>query len=492
MAAAVAALLAFPLLARADDISNNLDATIDTDLEVMTLTAGGANGTTQLRVVTQNDDGKNGCNLTGSTTLVVLVSSSNTAVATVSPSSITFTSCGATPTVTVTPGSAGTAVISLGQTSNNTGGSFNLAPASFTVTVAEAPASDTTAPDISYTLNPAAPDGDNGWYVGNVTLTWTVSEPESSGSLVLIGCVDQNITSDQNATDYSCSATSDGGSAGPVTVAIKRDATLPTISGSASPAANGAGWNNTDVAVAFACADATSGIASCGPDEMLTSEGTGQSVAGTATDNAGNSNSATVSGINIDKTAPVVTVTGVTDGASYYFGSVPAAGCTTGDALSGVATNAMPTGGLGTVGFHTVTCGGALDVAGNSGAASASYTVLAWTLTGFFKPVNMGEDVWNTVKGGSTVPLKFRVFVGEAELTDTSAILSFTTTKMSCTAGESEEPVAVTTTGGTVLRYDTTGQQFIQNWQTPKGAGCYKTTVTTLDGSEISALFKTK
>ncbi|MBE0607953.1 MAG: PxKF domain-containing protein [Dehalococcoidia bacterium] len=343
------------------------------------------------------------------------MSSSDTDVATVSPSSITFTSCGDTPTVTVTPVSAGSAGIALAEVSNGTAGSFDLAPASFTVNVAEAPASDTTAPDISYTLNPAAPDGDNGWYVGNVTLTWTVSEPESSASLELTGCVNQNITADQAATDYSCSATSDGGSAGPVTVTIKRDAT-----------------------------------------------------------------------------PPVVTVTDVTAGASYYFGSVPAAGCSTSDALSGVATAATPTGGLGTVGVHTVTCGGALDVAGNSSSASATYEVLGWTLTGFFKPVNMGEDVWNTVKGGSTVPLKFRVFVGETELTDTSAILSFTTTKMSCDATAPEEPVDVTTTGGTVLRYDTTGQQFIQNWQTPKGAGCYETTVTTLDGSTISALFKTK
>jgi hypothetical protein len=41
----------------------------------------------------------------------------------------------------------------------------------------------------------------------------------------------------------------------------------------------------------------------------LTSEGAGQSVTGTVTDKAGNSASATVSGINIDKTAPITTIT---------------------------------------------------------------------------------------------------------------------------------------------------------------------------------------
>jgi len=64
--------------------------------------------------------------LTGSTTLVVSVSSSNTSVATVSPSSVTFDSCGATATLTVTPHNSGAANISLSQTSNSSGGSFVL------------------------------------------------------------------------------------------------------------------------------------------------------------------------------------------------------------------------------------------------------------------------------------------------------------------------------------------------------------------------------
>jgi hypothetical protein len=48
-------------------------------------------------------------------------------------------------------------------------------------------------------------------------------------------------------------------------------------------------------------------------------------------------------------------------------------------------------------------------------------------------------------------------------------------------------------TGGTSLRYDTTGGQFIFNWQTPKKAGiCYMVTMTTQDGSGLSAYFKAK
>ena len=105
--------------------------------------------------------------------------------------------------------------------------------------------------------------------------------------------------------------------AGIDSAAFKIDMTNPMINGSASPAANANGWNNTDVLVDYTCSDATSGVASCGPDETLSSEGANQSSTGNATDNAGNTASDTVSGINIDKTAPsVALVGGPTNGSS--------------------------------------------------------------------------------------------------------------------------------------------------------------------------------
>lgn len=382
---------------------------------------------------------------------------------------------------------------------NTTGAKLQAGDSSnYSVTVSSPPPpSDTTPPAISYVLNPAAPDGANEWYVSDVALTWTVVENESPSSLVTIGCVDQNITADQAATTYSCSATSDGGSAGPVEVMIQRDATPPTISGSASPAANSHGWNNTNVTVSFTCGDNLSGVApsSCGPNQVLTGEGSGQSATGTATDEAGNTASATVSGINIDKTAPsVALIGGPADGESYYFGSVPAAPtCSASDALSGLDGPCVVSGYGTTVGPHTVTAS-ATDRAGNANSDAATYTVLAWTLNGFYQPVDM-EKV-NTVKGGSTVPLKFEVFAGSTELTDVSVVDAFIVKKVSCETfnGEPIDDIEFTTTGGTVLRYDWTAGQFIQNWQTPRGAGlCYTVMMTTDDGSYIGpAYFKTK
>jgi hypothetical protein len=102
--------------------------------------------------------------------------------------------------------------------------------------------------------------------------------------------------------------------------------------------------------------------------------------------------------------------------------------------------------------------------------------------------------VWNTVKGGSTVPLKFNVYAGTTELIDVvTTIKSFAVVKVQCDLSGSEAAVEFVTTGGTSLRYDTTAHQFIQNWQTPKGAIlCYKVTMTTQDLSTIVAYFKTK
>ena len=273
---------------------------------------------------------------------------------------------------------------------------------------------DTTPPVIDHQVS--GTQGDNGWYTSDVSLNWGVTENESNETLQKDGCVDQNITADQQEQTYSCSASSEGGSAGPVSVSIKRDATDPTN-------------------VAF-------------------------------------------SGGSIE------------NGGSYYFGFVPSGptGCSANDATSGLASCNV-SGGATTVGSHSYTAT-AKDNAGNQAQASLSYTVLAWDLKGFYPPVDMG-GVWNTVKGGSTVPLKFEVFAGSNELTNTSVIDSFTVKGVACpSTGAVTDDIELVTTGGTSLRYDSTGGQFIQNWQTPKKPGaCYNVTMTTDDGSKISAFF---
>ena len=488
----------------------------------------------------------------------------------------TFSTSG---TVSIAAGqTAGTFTLAVGvfdiTNSNATGAKLAAGdPSNYQVTVsAPPPPSDTTAPVI--TPNISGTLGNNGWYTSDVTVSWSVVDNESTVSSTS-GCETTTINADTAGTTLTCSATSAGGTDSE-SVTIKRDATAPTISGSASPAPNGAGWNNSDVAVTFSCDDNLSGVVSCGPNATLSSEGAGQSVSGTVVDAAGNEASTSVSPISIDKTAPTISasinpvaagtgwynsttgaptvsftcndtggsglagscpsavtlgegadqsvsggpvsdvagnpsnvatlsnidvdltapevslVGGPANGQSYYFGSVPAAPtCSASDALSGLNGTCAVTGYGTAVGPHTVTAT-AVDNAGNSASTSVTYTVLAWTLNGFYQPVDMG-GVYNTVRGGSTVPLKFELFAGSTELTNTTAITSLNAARVACTPGGTEDQIELTATGGTSLRYDSVAGQFIYNWKTPTGTNtCYKVTMTAADGSTLVAFFKLK
>src|SRR5262245_56688748 len=88
------------------------------------------------------------------------------------------------------------------------------------------------------------------------------------------------------------------------------DRVPPTITATGAPPPNANGWNSTDVTVTFECADA-SGIATCPTPIVVAAEGAGLVIGGTATDNAGNSATATIT-LNIDKTSPNLTITAPT------------------------------------------------------------------------------------------------------------------------------------------------------------------------------------
>jgi thrombospondin type 3 repeat protein/Big-like domain-containing protein len=146
------AALMFGAVAYADDVSNNLDTSVEATLENMPLTVGGADGSVQFHLAPTNTDEKNGCNLTGSGSQLVLgISSSDTSVATLSASSVTLTGCDPTlsSAIIVHPVGAGTTTVTLTFTSVITSSAataasnYNLAPASFTVSVSNPVALDT-------------------------------------------------------------------------------------------------------------------------------------------------------------------------------------------------------------------------------------------------------------------------------------------------------------------------------------------------------------
>ncbi|MBX7112182.1 MAG: hypothetical protein K1X87_10120, partial [Dehalococcoidia bacterium] len=240
---------------------------------------------------------------------------------------------------------------------------------------------DITGPVI--TPNLSVPTRPSNWYNTDVGLTWTVTDPDSSVTS-MTGCLTQSIVADQAITTYSCSATSTGGPTGPVDVKIGRDTVKPVITYTRLPAANANGWNNSNVTVTFSCTDDRSGIATdtaSGP-QVVSTEGVNQSVTspGTCVDEAGNvADPVTVTGINIDKTAPTImaAATSAPNGAGWYKTDVTVHFTCADSGGSGIALGACPPdqllsseGAAVSSTAQTVT-----DLAGNTSASSNVVTV---------------------------------------------------------------------------------------------------------------------
>lgn len=383
------------------------------------------------------------------------------------------------------------------QTAETTGATFNGSCTSGAgLTTNAAPLTiklDKTGP--TAVLSASGTLGNNGWYVSDVTISTSGSDDISAP----VTCTaDQFQTTDTSGTEFNGSCTNDAGltrNADPLT--IKRDATAPLISANISPARPASGWWNIGSGaptVSFTCSDATSGVAGSCPSAYTFSEGENQTYSQTIYDHAGNSASAGVSDIDVDLTAPTLTWSnGPANGGVYDFGFVPSAPtCTAADALSG--PNGCTVGGYGSAaGSHTITAT-AHDNAGNSSSENRTYTVLGWALRGFYQPVDM-NGIYNIVKNGATVPLKFEIFtqVSGVELTDVAFVKSLIYTQTACSASVIADDIETLATGGTVMRYDAVSGQFIFNWKTPSGAGkCYRVTMTTTDGSSLVAYFKMK
>ena len=243
------------------------------------------------------------------------------------------------------------------------------------------PSVDATPPTVA--ANVAGTSGTNGWYRSDVTVTWTVTDPDSP-ILALNGCGAISITADTSGQTLTCSATSGGGTT-TESVTIKRDTTRPTSIATPLPAPNANGWNNTDVVVTFSGDDGAtgSGIATCTAPRVLTTEGLHSGVQGFCTDVAGNSssNTAVAPNIRIDKTAPSVVITTPAAGATYPGQSTVIAAYQCNDSLSSItgcigpvlAGAAIDTASPGAKSFAVT----GTDAAGNTATVTRAYTVTA-------------------------------------------------------------------------------------------------------------------
>ena len=207
-------------------------------------------------------------------------------------------------------------VIGTGAVTVTAGGVVTTVPAGPPVTV------DTTPPVITPHVSGAL--GTNGWYVGDVSVTWTVTD---GGSAVTSssGCDPVSITTDTAGLTLTCTATSGGGTASQ-SVTVKRDATPPSVAFGAHPASFTVdqtvviGCTATDalsqVAVPCAGVNAPAYQFAVGADTVSTS----------AKDGAGNTGTATTSFTVSDTPGSLCRLTGqFIDGSAKYRALKPVA-----------------------------------------------------------------------------------------------------------------------------------------------------------------------
>ena len=359
------------------------------------------------------------------------------------------------------------------------GGLGGTASATFTIT-------DSSAPEIGRTIDPAGPNGSNDWYTSAVSLAWTVLEQESV--LTTSGCDAVTVSSD-GVHPFTCSADSAGGHA-EQSVTIKYDGTAPRASCAPAPVA----WSAVDVTVGCTASDVTSGLAApyaSGAFSRTAEQASGVegqvTVPGvTVRDLAGNGTPLDPFSVNIDKKAP--TVGCATPAPTFILGQPNAT--VTGTAVDGgsdvpssVATGSADTS---TIGSRTTRVS-ATDNVGNEGSAACGYSVVyAWK--GFFQPID--TNAVNKAKAGSTIPVKFSltgnqgldILVGGAPAIGTAT----------CSLGVMQDAVEEYATDAVSgLKYDATADQYVYNWKTStKMVGtCQQLIVKLKDGTTHRATF---
>jgi hypothetical protein len=151
-------------------------------------------------------------------------------------------------------------------------------------------------------------------------------------------------------------------------------------------------------------------------------------------------------------------------GPFYYTGS-PITPCTAIVTGVGGLSQALPVNYSNNTGVGTVMANAAYAGDPNHNAGTG------WTLKGCYPPVDMGGTalIYNTVKNGSTVPLRFEIIAGATKLVDVVDVKSLTYAQTSCDVTATTDDIETLATGGTLLRYgNTSAGQFVYNGRRPR------------------------
>jgi hypothetical protein len=262
---------------------------------------------------------------------------------------------------------------------------------------------DKTKPSASASRTPA-PNA-NGWNNSDVTVSF-----EGTDALSGIDSCSAHQVFGEGANQSASGTCTDkaGNVSDTATVSdINVDKTPPSIAGAPDRSPNSNGWYNADVTISFECDDNLSGVASC-TDPISLDQGADQSVTGDVADQAGNTASGTVSGINIDKTDPVINAgldrTGAVSGWFNISTGAPTVSFTCSDALSGL-DDACPSPYLFADGEDQSYNKSVSDLAGNSASAGVSdvdVDTVAPSIAASVSPARPAGGWWNIASGAPT------------------------------------------------------------------------------------------
>ncbi|MDJ1422443.1 MAG: PxKF domain-containing protein [Candidatus Methanoperedens sp.] len=339
---------------------------------------------------------------------------------------------------------------------------------------------------------------DNSYYNKSITPIIAITDTNpNTQSITLNGTpyTSGTVISEEGRYTLVASATDKAGNSDSKTINFTIDKTSPTITGAATISPNANGWYNDSVVIHFTADDVLSGINSVTPDITLSTEGANQSATGTAIDKAGNSASFTVSGINIDKTAPTITINSPVNGNIYVLDQNLVTYWLVSDATSGIATamgtypsgSVIDTASVGTKTFSVY----AADNAGNTNIKNVTYYI-GYNYSEILPPIKPDES--SIFKLGSTVPVKFQLWDASGNFV-TDAVARFYISKVSTTVtGTILEPYIIETeTTGNLFVYDPASNLYQYNLGTKSlSTGTWQIRIDIDDGSSKTVIISLK